>query len=99
MRERATRILEAQQCRGLRLGGSVAARVRALGPLALPLILGALAEVDEQVLALDVRGAAAADRRTALDPPADTAVQRMVRWSLLVLVAAAYAWKFIRMRG
>jgi len=99
MRERATHILEAQQCRGLRLGGSVAARVRALGPLALPLILGALAEVDEQVLALDVRGAAGAGRRTALDPPPDTGGQRTLRWGLLVLVAAAYAWKFWRMRG
>jgi energy-coupling factor transport system permease protein len=99
MRERATRILEAQQCRGLRLGGSPVARLRALGPLALPLILGALAEVDEQVLALDVRGAAGAERRTALDPPPDSAPQRSLRWSLVVLVLAAYAWKFWRMRG
>ncbi len=99
MRERAAAILEAQQCRGLRLGGSVAARLRALGPLALPLILGALAEVDEQVLALDVRGAAAGRRRTPLDPPADTAAQRALRWGLAVLVVAAYAWKFWRMRG
>jgi energy-coupling factor transport system permease protein len=99
MRDRAARILEAQQCRGLRLGGSVTARLKALGPLALPLILGALAEVDEQVLALDVRGAAAGGRRTTLDPPADTTAQRMLRWSLVLLVAAAYGWKFWRMRG
>ncbi len=98
MRERAAAILEAQQCRGLRLGGSLASRVRALGPLALPLILGALAEVDEQVLALDVRGAAAG-RRTALDPPADSPAQRALRWGLLLAVAAAYAWKFWRMHG
>ncbi len=99
MRERAAQILEAQQCRGLRLGGSPLARLRALGPLALPLILGALAEVDEQVLALDVRGAAAGVRRTALDPPPDSAGQRTLRWGLLALVAAAYLWKFWRMRG
>ncbi len=99
MRERAAQILEAQQCRGLRLGGSPLARIRALGPLALPLILGALAEVDEQVLALDVRGAAAGVRRTALDPPPDSGAQRALRWGLLALVAAAYAWKFLRMRG
>jgi len=98
MRERAARILEAQQCRGLRLGGSVVARVRALGPLTLPLILGALAEVDEQVLALDVRGAARGPR-TALDPPPDTAGQRALRWSLGLLVVAAYGWKFWRMRA
>ncbi len=99
LRERAARILEAQQCRGLRLGGSPLARLRALGPLALPLILGALAEVDEQVLALDVRGAAGASRRTALDPPADSGPERALRWALAGLVLAAYAWKFWGMRG
>ena len=97
MRERATQILEAQQCRGLRLGGSLTARLRALGPLALPLVLGALAEVDEQVLALDARGAAGTARRTALDPPPDSRAQRTLRWALMVLVAAAYVWKFWRM--
>lgn len=99
MRERASQILEAQQCRGLRLGGSPVARLKALGPLALPLVLGALAEVDEQVLALDARGAGEGRRRTALDPPPDSARQRALRWALLALVVAAYAWKFWRMRG
>ena len=109
MRERAALILEAQQCRGLRLGGSPLARLKALGPLALPLVLGALAEVDEQVLALDARGAGdrreggegggGAARRTALDPPRDSTAQRVVRWALLALVLAAYAWKFRSMRG
>ena len=99
IQERAARILEAQQCRGLRLGGSVPARLRALGPLALPLIFGALAEVDEQVLALDVRGAATGGRRTPLDPPPDTRPQQALRWGLFLLVAAAYAWKFWRMRA
>ncbi len=98
MRERAAQILEAQQCRGLRLGGSPVARLRALVPLALPLILGALAEVDEQVLALDARGAASDTRRTPLDPPADAPWQRALRWTLLGMVLAAYGWKFWRMR-
>ena len=98
MRERAARILEAQQCRVLRLRGSPLARLRALGPLALPLVLGALAEVDEQVLALDARGAAGGVARTALDPPRDSPGQRALRWSVLVLVVAAYAWKFWRLR-
>jgi len=99
MRERAAQILEAQQCRGLRLGGSPLARLRALGPLALPLVLGALAEVDEQVLALDARGAAGGGRRTPLDPPPDSPAQRVLRWSVLALVVAAYTWKFWRLRG
>ena len=94
MRARAALILEAQQCRGLRLGGSPLARVLALGPLVLPLVLGALAEVDEQVLALDARGAGLPGPRTALEPPADSALQRGLRWLGLALAAAAFAFRF-----
>jgi energy-coupling factor transport system permease protein len=91
MRSRAALILEAQQCRGLRLGGSPLARLRALGPLVLPLVLGALAEVDEQVLALDARGVGRGARRTALDPPPDRVAERALRWALLALGVAALA--------
>ncbi len=93
LRERAARILEAQQCRGLRLGGSPVARVRALGPLVLPLVLGALAEVDEQVFALDARGVSLGGgaRRTSLWPPPDPPLERAVRWAVLVLVVTLYA--------
>jgi energy-coupling factor transport system permease protein len=94
LRARAAQILEAQQCRGLRLGGSPLARVAALGPLVLPLVLGALAEVDEQVLALDARGAGRPGRRTALAPPGDSAPQRTVRWAALLVAVAAFAAKF-----
>lgn len=93
-RLRARQILDAQQARGLRLGGSPLARLRALGPLVLPLVLGALAEVDEQVMALESRGASSAGRRTALDPPPDSTPQRLVRWGLLVVVIAAWALRF-----
>ncbi|MDP3773226.1 MAG: energy-coupling factor transporter transmembrane component T [Gemmatimonadota bacterium] len=94
IRARAAQILDAQQCRGLRIGGSPAARLRALVPLVLPLVLGALAEVDEQVLALDSRGASSGARRTALDPPPDLPAERALRWTLAALVIAAYAAKF-----
>ena len=93
IRDRMRRIMDAQQCRGLRLGGSPLARLRALGPLVVPLVLSALAEVDEQVLALDVRGGRPEGRRTALEPPADRRLDRAVRWGVLGLVVAAYAWR------
>ncbi len=95
LRDRAAQILEAQQCRGLRLGGSPVARVAALGPLVLPLVLGALAEVDEQVLALDTRGVTSGRQRTALDPPPDTAVEWAARWICLCLVLAAWCQKLL----
>ncbi len=94
MRDRVRQIVDAQQCRGLRVGGSVLARVRALGPLVVPLVLSALAEVDEQALALDVRGGHPDARRTALEPPDDRVLDRAVRWAVLAGVVAAYAWKF-----
>lgn len=95
MRARAVQILEAQQCRGLRLGGSPFARVAALGPLVLPLVLGALAEVDEQVLALDTRGVSSGLQRTALDPPPDTAGEWAVRYICLCFVLAAWCARLL----
>jgi energy-coupling factor transport system permease protein len=97
LRERAARILEAQQCRGLALGGSPVARIRALGPLVLPLILGALVEVDEQVLALDARGVTSGARRTSLDPPQDTGREQALRLGLAVAVVALFAARFAEM--
>lgn len=94
LRERAARILEAQQCRGLALGGSPVARVAALGPLVLPLVLGALVEVDEQVLALDARGVTSGARRTPLDPPEDKAWERVLRPVVLLAALALHASRF-----
>lgn len=84
LRARARAILEAQRCRGLRVRGAPWRRVAVLIPLAVPLVLGALAEVEERALALEARAAHAAARRTPLDPPPDTARQRLLRWLLLV---------------
>ena len=94
LRGRAARILEAQQCRGLRLGGSPVARVAALGPLVLPLVLGALMEVDEQVLALDARGVQSGARRTALDEPADSTTERALRGALAGAVILLFVLRF-----
>jgi len=95
LRARAVQVLEAQQCRGLRVGGSPLARLRALGPLVLPLVLGALAEVDQQVLALDTRGVSSGARRTTLDPPPDDAGQWALRWLCVVIVCAAWGHKVL----
>jgi len=57
----------------------------------LPLVLGALMEVDEQVLALDTRGAAKGIQRTTLDPPHDSTAQLVVRWLCVIVVLAAWS--------
>jgi len=96
LRARAAQILEAQQCRGLKLGGSPVARVAALSPLVLPLVLGALMEVDEQVLALDSRGVTSGVTRTALDPPDDTTLEWVVRWLCVIVVVAAWGARVLQ---
>lgn len=93
LRERAALVLEAQRTRGLRYGGSPPARLRALAPVVLPLVLGALAEVDDRAMALEARGLAAEVRRTPLAPPADTTADRATRLALLALVLAALGWR------
>jgi len=94
-RARAAVILEAQRSRGLRLRGSPLSRIRALGPITFPLLLGALAEVDERGFALETRCAAGSARRTALAPPLDTTADRLVRWLAAGAGMAAVAWRVV----
>ena len=100
LRHRVTLIRDAQRSRGLRVRGSVVQRIRALVPLTLPLILGALADADARAVALETRGVAAVvvprARRTPLDPPADSALDRAVRWGAVLAVFLAAAWRVIR---
>jgi energy-coupling factor transport system permease protein len=91
LRARAGQILDAQGCRGLRLAGSPWRRIGTLVPLALPLVLSALTEVDDRAVGLEARGMSRASRRTPLDPPADSWPQRVVRWGLAGAVLAAVA--------
>src|SRR5262249_20674457 len=65
MLQKAGRILEAQQARGLPATGSAGAGVRAVVPLLGPLIIGSLIDVRERSLALEARGFASGHARTA----------------------------------
>jgi energy-coupling factor transport system permease protein len=94
LQARAHRIVEAQRCRGLSPRGSLANRLRALRALAVPLVLSALHEVDERALALETRGLVSDARRTPLAPPSDPAVERAVRWALLIVCLAALIRRF-----
>lgn len=94
--EQARRLREAQRTRGVRVTGSVAARMRAVPALVFPLLLASLTEADDRALALETRGLMITGPRTVIDPPRDTAMDRTVRWLVLLVVAAAIAW---RIRG
>ena len=86
LQAKAAAILDAQQARGLAIGGSIGGRLRALVPLVGPLLLGTLIDVRERTFALEARGFGSGLPRTAYrlvaDPPAD----RALRW----LLAAAF---------
>ena len=95
--ERATRVQEAMRSRGLRVRGSLFTRLLAFIPLALPLMLGALHDVDERAFALATRQVRAdGARRTPLRPPADTPIDQAVRWGAVALVGGVALWRILR---
>ena len=86
MVERAAAITAAQRARGLDTEGSVWNRLRGLLPLAGPVLLGSIAEVEERTMALEARGFTRPGRRTLLWHPADSGRQALARWLLLAAV-------------
>jgi energy-coupling factor transport system permease protein len=86
MADRAATIIAAQRARGLDTEGSLAARIRGLVPLAGPVILGAIGEVEERTLALEARAFGRPGRRTLLWAPPDSSPQRLARWGMVALV-------------
>jgi energy-coupling factor transport system permease protein len=88
LQARAGAILDAQQARGLRVSGSFMTRVRAVIPLVGPIVLGSLIDVRERTFALEARAFGARRSRTAYRVVADPAVDRWVRYGLLLAVVA-----------
>jgi energy-coupling factor transport system permease protein len=86
MAERAATIIAAQRARGLDTEGSLVARARGLVPLAGPVIIGAIGEVEERTLALEARAFGRPGRRTLLWEPPDSGPQRLARWGMVALV-------------
>jgi energy-coupling factor transport system permease protein len=88
MVERAAAITAAQRARGLDTEGSVLKRFRGVIPLAGPVLLGSIAEIEERTMSLEARGFTKPGHRTLLWSPPDSAAQRAARWGLVVLVPA-----------
>lgn len=94
---RAAAILEAQQARGLAVGGSLGTRLHALLPLVGPILLGSLIDVRERTFALEARAFGARPGRTAYRIVADPPIDRWLRLAelagiLAVVVAALTGW-------
>jgi energy-coupling factor transport system permease protein len=91
MVERAQVIASAQRARGLDTEGSVAARLRGVLPLAGPVVLSSLTEVEERSLALEVRAFGRPGRRRLLWRLPDSMPQLLLRTVLLGLLVLAIA--------
>jgi energy-coupling factor transport system permease protein len=89
--ERAREIVEAQRSRALNTEGSFGARVRGILPVAGPLVLSALTEVEHRAMALEARAFAAPGKRTVLRAYPDSGAQRALRWGLVVLTVVLVA--------
>lgn len=89
--DRAREITEAQRARGMDTEGRVWRRVRGVLPLAGPLVLGAITDVEQRTMALEARGFTAPGRRTVLRVFPDTSGQRALRWGVGVLAILAVA--------
>jgi len=89
--ESADRIRDAQRARGLETEGRLLTRARAFLPLLLPVVLSSLVATEERAMALEVRGFGLRAARRARYVIPDSGAQRVVRWSLVVLVPVALA--------
>lgn len=79
-RARAGRIIAAQQTRGLPLDGNPVRRLRAIGALVRPLLLGVLTEAEARAVTLELRGFWVRPQR----PPAEAPAEGFVRWGAVL---------------
>ena len=91
--ERAQVILEAQQSRGLETQVSLLGRARLLVPLAGPLVLSSVVDVEERAMALEARAFSRTGQKTSFLLLHDNSAQRMARWVCLGLCAALIIWR------
>lgn len=90
---RARAIRDAQATRGLRLKGRWWSRFKNLPALVAPLVTTALIEADERAHVLAGRGFRAHGRRTTLEPVSEAALERPLRYGLLLLAALQIAMR------
>jgi energy-coupling factor transport system permease protein len=95
-RRRAREVLDAQRCRGLPVGGSPLARLRAWLPLAGPLMVSLVTDAERHAIALDARAFDAGGRRTSLTDVADPNEERTLRAVVWGVTVALIAWGLLR---
>ena len=92
LQNKAQRILNAQQARGLRTEGNLMVRIRALLPLIGPLINSALQESEERALALEARAFRSPGPKTSWRQLHDSLPQRLARWAMVMGTITVLVW-------
>lgn len=99
IRERAHTIQAAQRARGLATDGSHLTRAKALFPLVFPLVIGALIEVEQRAIALEIRSFNAGCGKTTWRVLADSSAQRLLRWAMVLAIAAILLYRLLLSYG
>jgi energy-coupling factor transport system permease protein len=94
-RRRAREVLDAQRCRGLAIGGSPVARLRAAFLLGGPLIVSLVTDSERHAIALDARAFDAQGRRTSLTEVADPNEERTLRAVIWGVIVALVVWGLV----
>ncbi len=90
-------IHEAQRARGVPLDEGWYQRLRAMPALIIPLTHNALNDLAVRGAALDMRAFRIHDRRTTLWAPADSTLQRVARYTMILLMLTEFgAWIWLR---
>jgi len=95
MRERARTIQAAQRARGLETHGRLSQRFRAVFPLITPLILGAIVEIEQRAIALEVRSFNIPGKKTSWRKVTDSVVQGFFRWGMVTVIIMIVTYRFI----
>lgn len=96
MRERVRTIQSAQRARGLDSEGGLIRRMRGLAPLVTPFTLGALMEIEQRAVALEVRGFKSPVAKTSWREVHDSMLQRAIRWLMLAASIGLIVFKAVR---
>lgn len=97
MRARASTVQAAQRARGLDSEGGIFRRAKGLFPLVKPFLLGAIMDIEQRAVALEVRGFNSRSARTAWREVADSPAQRWARWSMLAAcMGVAVYWIVVK---
>jgi energy-coupling factor transport system permease protein len=88
---RASHVRDAQRARGLDTEGSLRRRLAGVLPLAGPVVVGSLHEVEARSLALEARAFGRPGPRHLLWAPGDSANERALRWLLVAALLVAVA--------